>query len=232
MRRSARSLSCTSGVSGRLWSRTHTSPPEIGSSPHKQCMKTVLPEPEAPTIASTSPRRIVRSSPWSTTLFPNDFRDAARRDLDVASELAGGAWIGWWDIALHRSTTGPKFVVGARAGVPVRAGHTGPSVRTAQHSDPPRTCYRRTRASARPRSGSRPTRGQRNQHRTVRERRARLHAPARSPHSRPPRPPFSAAARPADARPRAPHAARPRTAPPSGAGARCRAWAGPAVEPA
>ncbi len=73
----------------RLWSAASTRPLVTSSSRSRQSSITVLPDPDAPTIATISSRPTVRSIPRSTGRSPNDL---LRRS--VRSSTAGAAWDG------------------------------------------------------------------------------------------------------------------------------------------
>src|SRR5882672_4233015 len=67
---------------GATWLTTRlpmrTSPPEISSRPAIMRSSVLLPQPEGPTRTQNSPSSIVTSTPWTTSVLPNDLRTALR----------------------------------------------------------------------------------------------------------------------------------------------------------
>src|SRR5207344_703794 len=67
---------------GATWFTTRlpmrTSPPEISSRPAIMRSSVDLPQPEGPTRTQNSPSAIDTSTPWTTSVEPNDLRTALR----------------------------------------------------------------------------------------------------------------------------------------------------------
>src|SRR5258708_5016266 len=73
-----------------------TSPTEISSSPAIMRSSVLLPQPEGPTRTQNSPSAIETSTPWTTSVLPNDLRTplrvtAAMRSVDLGLWHGGGA---------------------------------------------------------------------------------------------------------------------------------------------
>ena len=72
--------------------------PDVGSSRKlMQRRRVLLPDPERPKMTTTSPRVTSRSTPFRTSLSPNDLRSSAHLDhrLGHAGSLSTNSTPGW-----------------------------------------------------------------------------------------------------------------------------------------